>query len=336
MPKEKRFVKIISEVGSVHDGSFGNAKHLAKTAKMCGADAVKFQTHIAEAETLKDAPVPPYFKGEPRYQYFQRTAFSKSEWEELKKYCEKIDIEFMSSPFSIEAAYLLKKIGMNSYKIPSGEITNIPMLEFISKTGKPIILSSGMSSWEELDLAVDTIRRFHNRITILQCTSEYPCKYESAGINVMVEMQKRYEVPVGLSDHSLTTYPSFLAVSLGASVIEKHLTFSRLMYGSDARHSIEPDEFKTLVEGIRAIEIMKNTPINKDKSAVKMRNMKEIFEKSIVSVQNIPKGKVICKEMLGMKKPGGGIPPKKLKEIIGKRAAHFIKKDSLIKEDDFI
>jgi N-acetylneuraminate synthase len=150
-------VLLIAEVGSVHDGSFGNAKCLIDVAAECGADAVKFQTHIAEAETLRDAPMPPYFTGEPRFEYFQRTVFNEAQWRELKAHCQARGVEFLSSPFSVEAVELLEEVGIERYKIPSGEVTNLPYLEHIAQTGKPVLLSSGMSSWAELDEAVNTI-----------------------------------------------------------------------------------------------------------------------------------------------------------------------------------
>ncbi|MGH6802388.1 MAG: N-acetylneuraminate synthase family protein, partial [Methyloceanibacter sp.] len=217
-------VVIIAEVGSVHDGSFGNAQRLIDVAAECGADVVKFQTHIASAETLRDAPMPPYFTGEPRYEYFERTAFTLEQWEALKAHCEGLQVEFLSSPFSVEAVELLEKIGVRRYKVPSGEVTNLPYLEVVAQTGKPVLLSSGMSNWAELDAAVDTMLRHHDRLTVLQCTSEYPCPPERVGLNVMMEMRARYKLPVGLSDHTRTNYAAYAAVVLGASVIEKHFT----------------------------------------------------------------------------------------------------------------
>lgn len=326
---------IIAEVGSVHDGSFGNAQKLIEAAAGCGADAVKFQTHIAEAETLRDAPMPPYFKGEPRYEYFQRTGFSLAQWQALKAHCEAQRVEFISSPFSDEAVELLEKVGVPRYKVGSGEVTNLPMLDVIGQTGKPVILSSGMSTWAELDAAVNTLLRYHRLITVLQCTSEYPCPYEEVGLNVMLEMKSRYDLPVGLSDHTLTPYASLAAVTLGAVVIEKHFTFSRLMYGSDARHSLEPGEFKMLVDGIRAITTMLNTTVEKDTAAQRVTDMKHIFEKSVVSVVAIPAGAVIERAMIGIKKPGTGIPARRLDSIIGRRAARDIPADVLLREEDF-
>ncbi len=316
-------VLILAEVGSVHDGSYGNAGRLIAAAAQCGADVVKFQTHIAEAETLYDAPMPPFFKGEPRFQYFQRTGFSLEQWRGLKAQCEDLGVEFVSSPFSLEAVDLLERVGASRYKIPSGEVTNLPLLTAVAATGKPVILSSGMSSWAELDQAVETIGKGRSELTILQCTSEYPCPYEQVGLNVMLEMARRYGLPVGLSDHTLTSHASIAAVTLGATVIEKHFAFSRLMYGSDAAHSLEPREFAELVRGIRAVETMLKSPVDKDR-VERYGEMKLVFQKSVVSLAPIAAGQVFKPEWLGIKKPGTGLPPARLTEIIGRRAARDI------------
>ncbi len=327
-------VQIIAEVGSVHDGSFGNALKLIEAAAACKVDAVKFQTHIAEAETIRNAPMPPYFKGEPRYEYFQRTGFSEEKWRELKAHCEAQGVRFLSSPFSSEAVDLLERVGVDSYKVGSGEITNIPMLERIAQTGKPVLLSSGMSTWAELDEAVNTILRQHDRVTVLQCTSEYPCPYEEVGLNIMLEMKARYGLPVGLSDHTLTNYASLAAVMMGATVIEKHFTFSRLMYGSDARHSLEPAEMADLVNGVRACEVMLTAQVDKDAMAGRLREMKNIFEKSVVALVDIEPETVLTRDMLGIKKPGTGIPARQYNDVIGRRTARKIVKDTVLQEAD--
>ena len=259
-------VLIIAEVGSVHDGSLGNGLHLIDAAAECGADAVKFQTHIAEAESLRDALMPPYFQGEPRYEYFERTSFTQDQWRQLKARCDERGVIFMSSPFSEAAVDLLEPLGMTHYKVPSGEVTNLPLLEKIARLGKPILLSSGMSTWDELDRAVKLVRAHHNLLTVLQCTTEYPCPPERVGLNVMPEMRDRYGVSVGLSDHTLTIYAPIAAVTLGAQVIEKHFALSRRMYGSDASHSLEPGEFAEMVQGIRAVETILASPVDKSET----------------------------------------------------------------------
>jgi N-acetylneuraminate synthase len=325
-------ITIIAEVGLNHDGSLGNALALIDAAAECGADVVKFQTHLAEAETLPSAPSPPYFASEPRYEYFKRTAFALDQWNALKGHAEARGLRFLSSVFSVEAVDVLERLGVESYKIPSGEVTNLPLIEHVAKTGKPIYLSSGMNNWAELDAAVGTIRRHHSRLWILQCTSAYPCPYEQVGLNVILEMQQRYRLPIGLSDHTMTNYAAFAAVALGATVVEKHLTFSRRMYGSDAKHSLEPLEFAELVHGIRAVETMLAAQVDKDASA--LQSMKAVFEKSVVALVNIPTGTVITREMVGLKKPGTGIPPSQLDRVVGRVTVRPVSANTLIAWDD--
>ncbi|HWL03549.1 MAG TPA: N-acetylneuraminate synthase family protein [Xanthobacteraceae bacterium] len=326
-------VLVIAEVGSVHDGSFGNAVKLIELAAACGADAVKFQTHIAAAETLRDAPMPPYFKGEPRFEYFERTGFSLDQWKGLKAASVQAGVEFISSPFSNAAVELLEAVGVDRYKIPSGEVTNLPMLDAIGKTGKQVLLSSGMSNWAELDAAVAAIRKYHDNIVVLQCTSEYPCPDTRVGLNVIGEMMARWKLPAGYSDHTLDNHAAFAAVALGASMVEKHLTFSRRMYGSDALNAAEPAQFADLVKGIRAVSIMRGTPVNKDDLAA-FADMKQIFEKSIISTCDIPAGAVITLDMVAMKKPGNGLPAARLGDVVGSVARRNIAVDRLISEDD--
>jgi N-acetylneuraminate synthase len=325
---------IIAEAGSVHDGSFGNATKLVDLAAECGADAIKFQTHIAAAETLPDAPSPAFFKSEPRHQYFQRTAFTREQWRSLRARCAERNIEFMSSPFSVEAVELLEDVGVARYKVPSGEVTNLPLLDAIGRTGKPVLLSSGMSSWTELDEAVRTLIRHHRQVTVLQCSSIYPCPYDAVGLNAMREMAERYALPVGLSDHTLTAYAALAAVTLGAAVIEKHLTFSRKMYGSDAAHSMEPAEFADLVRGIRAVDQMLSAPVDKTAMAERLGEMKAVFEKSVVAQRAIPAGTVLTAAMLALKKPGTGIPARRLPDLIGRRVMRDVPVNTLLREED--
>lgn len=310
---------LIAEIGSVHDGSLGLAVKLIEAAAACGADAVKFQTHIAEAETLKDAPMPPYFMGEPRFEYFKRTAFSESQWRELAAACTASGVEFLSSPFSTQAVELLECVGVGIYKIPSGEVTNIPMLERIAATGKPVLLSSGMSDWAELDAAVAVLKK-GGPLTVMQCSSAYPCPPEQVGLNIIGEMKARWSLPVGFSDHTLGSAAAIAAAALGADVVEKHFTFSRQMYGSDAKNAMEPDEFKLLAQALRETRAMLAHPVDKNDTAP-YHEMKRIFEKSIVTACSIKAGAVLAEADLGFKKPGDGIPAARWRDIAGKKAA---------------
>lgn len=323
-------VEIISEIGSVHDGSFGNALKLITLAKEIGADTVKFQTHIASTETVKNAPMPPYFKGEPRYEYFNRTGFDKAQWKDLIEYCREADINFLSSPFSLEAYDLLASLGVKQFKIASGEVTNIPLVKRIADDGFKVYLSSGMSTWQELKNAVVAVGQ--GEMVVMQCSSIYPCPADKLGLNVITEMQRELDVPVGFSDHSLGYSACLAAVTLGAVCVEKHLTFSRKMYGSDAALAMEPNEFATLVKEIRFLDHALQNPVSKDTS-YDYSDMKRTFEKSIVSIKDLPAGHVLVRENLGFKKPAVGIAPAFLEEIIGKKLKHDVVEDEALTWD---
>ena len=317
-------IYIIAEIGNTHEGSVGLAKQFIKSASNCGVNAVKFQTHIFEAESLPDAPNPSYFSSESRKEYFERTAFNLEQYKELKSYAtDECNIDFFSSPFSIEAVDMLIAAGIDVFKIPSGEVTNLPLLEYIASFGKKVILSSGMSNWQELDEAVDIFKQ-KCELVILQCTSEYPCLPENAGLNLLSEIRNRYNCEVGFSDHTIGIAVPIAAAVLGATVIEKHFTLSKEMYGSDAANSTEPSEFKVLVDSIRAVETAINHGIDKDLKYSQLSNMKYIFEKSIVSKRTLPQGHVIQFEDLTFKKPGDGISARLYKDIIGKVVKHEI------------
>ena len=327
-------LKIIAEIGSVHDGSFGNALKLIEAAAVAGADAVKFQTHIAEAESVASAPAPAYFSDEPRLDYFKRTSFTIEEWKRLSKHAADCGVTFLSSPFSLEAVDLLEDVGIAAYKIPSGEVSNIPLLMHIAKTGKPVLLSSGMSGWEELDLAVATVKNTC-ATTVMQCSSAYPCPPERVGLNVIKEMAQRYRLPVGYSDHTMGVAAPIAAVALGARVIEKHFTFSRQMYGSDARHSMEPSEFRDMVTALRELWTMLNNPVTKSDTTPYM-DMKRIFEKSIVAARKIQEGEILSIDMIAFKKPGDGIPAREYFKIIGRKVKRNLAVDHKLSKEDLL
>ena len=316
--------KIIAEIGSVHDGKLNLAFKLIKKAASSGADIIKFQMHISEYETLKNAPSPKYFNKEDRYSYFKRTSFDLLDWKKIKKYCEQNNTEFLCSPFSIEAVDLLEKLNVKYYKVPSGELTNLPLLEKLNKTGKKIILSTGMSNWKEIDNAVKIFNK--KKIILLQCSSIYPCPLNRVGINVIKDFSKRYKCQVGFSDHTLGSSASFAAASVGASVIEKHFTLSRDMYGSDAKNSMEPEEFKLFSKTIKEIWHINQNNINKN-NIKKFKNMKMIFEKSIYAKNDLQKGHRIKFNDLSFKKPCKYLRADKYKALIGKVLVKMIKKD---------
>src|SRR5438876_6210624 len=264
-------VYVIAEAGMNHDGSLGNAIRMVEVAADVGADAVKFQLHDAAAESTRDAPSPPYFQHESRWEYFQRTAFTDDQWRTLREACDRAGIDFVCAPFSLEALERLERIGVARYKIGSGEVTNLELIRGAAATGKPVLVSSGMSTWDELDAAVEAAGE---RASVLQCTSAYPTPPDRVGLNLLAEMRARYDKPVGFSDHSLGPYAAFAAVALGAEIVEKHFTLSKEMYGPDASLALEPYELDELVDGIREISEILAAPVDKDAEAHALAEMK--------------------------------------------------------------
>jgi N-acetylneuraminate synthase len=326
-------IRIIAEIGSVHDGSFGNALRLIDAAAEAGADTVKFQTHIAEAESLANAPAPGYFSDEPRVAYFRRTGFTPDQWRKLAAHAASRKVTFLSSPFSLEAVDLLEDVGVQAYKVPSGEVTNIPLMERIARTGKPTLLSSGMSDWKELDRAVAVLKPACE-LTVLQCSSAYPCPPEQVGLNVLGEMRGRYQVPVGFSDHTLGFAAAFAAAALGATMVEKHFTFSRRMYGSDAKNSMEPEDFARFCRGLHDIWAMGANPVDKD-DVTPYADMKRIFQKSVVTARALPAGATLTREMLAFKKPGDGIPAADYASLVGRKLRADLPADHKLAPGDF-
>ena len=325
--------KIIAEIGNTHEGSVGLAKQFVKVAANCGVDAVKFQLHLFDAESLPTAPNPPYFSGESRKDYFDRTSFTFDEWRSLKDYAENdCNVEFLASPFSNEAVDILSSLGVQTYKIASGEVTNLPMLQKIAKLNKSVLLSSGMSTWNEIDDAVQCLTdNGCDDLTILQCTSDYPCLPQNSGLNVLDELKTRYpNHKIGYSDHTLGTPIPIAAVCKGAQVIEKHFTLSKKMYGSDARFSSEPDEMKYLVDSIRAVNKALQSQIDKDQKATSLISMKMTFEKMIVAAHDLPQGKIIKESDLAFKKPMEGIPANEAFNVVGKKTIKYFSKNTPI------
>ncbi len=329
MGKKKNI--IIAEIGSTHDGSLSLAKKSIRAAANSGADAVKFQLHVAEDETLINAPSPYYFKSESRYEYFKRTSFNFKEWKQIANECKKNKVEFICSPFSFKSVDILEKLRVKKYKIPSGEVTNIPLLKKISKTGKEILLSTGMSSWKEINLAKKQFKK--NKLLIMQCSSEYPCKLENVGPNLFRDFKKKF-INFGFSDHTLGCAASSIAAALGASVIEKHFTLSKKLYGSDAKFSMEPKEFKEFSKTIKEVWFINKYRVNKN-NLKKYASMKKVFEKSIVSNKFLNKGTKIKINDLNFKKPGNGIRADKYKDILGKVLKKNIKINHKFKYSDF-
>ena len=327
---------IIGEVAQAHDGSLGMAHAFIDAIADAGADAVKFQTHIASAESTLSEPWRVKFSQQDvtRYDYWKRMEFSEEQWHGLKKHADACGLKFLSSPFSVEAVDLLSRIGVGAWKVASGEISNLPMFERIATTGLPIILSTGMSPLSEIDVAVGRVKAAGLPLTLLQCTSAYPCPPEKIGLNLISFFRDRYGCAVGLSDHSGTIYPGLAAATLGIEVLEIHITLSREMFGPDVTASITTAELRQLVEGIRFIEKMKAHPLEKNALGSEMKPLRDLFTKSVVARHDLPAGTVLGKEHLSAKKPGTGIPAERLPELVGRTLNRSVKADQILQESD--
>ncbi len=327
---------IIGEVAQAHDGSLGMAHAFIDGIANAGADAVKFQTHIAAAESTPSEPWRVKFspQDDTRYAYWKRMEFTEEQWAGLRKHANERNLLFLSSPFSVEAVELLTRVGVAAWKVASGEVGTTRMLDRMADTRLPFILSTGMSSLSEIDNTVEHIRRFDLPFAVMQCTSSYPCPAEKIGLNMLPIFRERYNCPVGLSDHSATIYPGLAAATLGADVLEVHVTLSREMFGPDVPASVTTSEFGQLVDGVRFIERMITSPVDKDRLAEEARPLRDLFTKSVVARFDLPSGTVLQDEHLALKKPGTGIPASRLVSLIGTRLVRAVRADELIRESD--
>lgn len=326
---------LIAEIAQAHEGSLGIAHSYIDALAETGVDAVKFQTHIAQAESSAYEPFRVKFSYEDttRYDYWQRMEFTPEQWVGLKQHCEDKGLELISSPFSNAAVDLLERVGVQRYKIGSGEVGNFLMLEKIAQTGKPIILSSGMSNWAELDQTAAFLKPFGNALTLLQCTTAYPTKPEQWGLNVLPELKKRYALPVGFSDHSGDIYAGLAAAALGAEVLEFHAVFDKRLFGPDAPASLTIDQIKQLVIGVRQLETALATPVDKSDNS-SFGALKNIFEKSLAVNKDLPAGHVLSKADLEAKKPKGyGISATSFQGVIGKKLNRALAAWDFLTED---
>lgn len=323
---------IIAEVAQTHDGDIRLAHRFIDVAAKTGVDAIKFQTHIAAAESTPEEPWRVKFSkcDKTRYDYWKRMEFKPAQWKGLKAHAERKGLIFLSSPFSVEAAQMLHKIGMRVWKIASGELNNSLLLDWILKTKKPMILSTGMSSLGEIDRTIKRLQRAGINFAALQCSSQYPTTSKEVGLNILPLLRKRYRCLTGISDHSGTIYPGLASVMEGAGVVEVHMTLNRQMPGPDVPVSLTPIELETLVKGVRFFESMRANPVNKDQWAKKMEGMKRIFGKSLIAKKDIPCGKVLTKGDLTAKKPGKGIPVDQIDKVIGKKLLKPVKKNQFL------
>jgi N-acetylneuraminate synthase/N,N'-diacetyllegionaminate synthase len=302
-------------------------------AKSAGADAIKFQTYVTEELVTINAPKAEYqkkaFPAMSQFEMLKSLEFSGSDFGELFKYCKKRKILFLSTPFDSQSAKLLYGLGVVAFKISSGDLTNLPLLEQIAKYGKTIILSTGMSSLREVSTAVGAIYSTGNRdLILLHCTSSYPAGYNNVNLRAMLALREKFKVPVGYSDHTLGMEVALSAVALGATVIEKHFTLSNNFVGPDHKASIEPDYFKKMTIAIRNVEAALGSGSKKCQgSELKIR---KIARKSIVAARDICRGQRLTLEMLAIKRPGTGIKPRHLNKLINSQTIKDIKKDQVL------
>lgn len=327
---------IIAEIGQAHDGSLGAAHAYIDAVAKAGVDAVKFQTHIASAESsiLETFRVKGFPQDATRYDYWKRMEFTPEQWRGLVEHAAEKGLIFLSTPFSFEAVDLLNSLDICAWKIGSGEASNIPMIEYIAETKKPILLSTGLSSWREIKEVTDMLTTSKTPFGIFQCTSSYPCKPDEVGLNVIEELLNKYDCPIGLSDHSGSVYPSLAAFVMGARMLELHAVFSRDCFGPDVVASVTIEELSGLVSGIRQIEEILLNPIEKDEEAEKRKELGILFGKSLYAKSAIRKGQVLTGQDVTLKKPGSGIPAKKLKEVMGLKFRRDYLPGEQIQEED--
>lgn len=328
---------LIAEIGQAHDGSLGTAHAYIDAVAGTGVGAVKFQTHIAAAESTPAEQFRVKFSPQDatRYEYWKRMEFTPDQWRGLAQHATERGLIFLSSAFSLAAVEMLDELEMTAWKVGAGEIGSLPMLERMAKTQRPVLLSSGLSSWEDLDAAVRCVRDAGAPVAVLQCTTAYPCPAEKVGLNVLNELRERYGCPVGLSDHSGKIYAGLAAVTLGATMLEVHVVFSRECFGPDVPASLTTDELRQLAEGVRFIETALAHPIDKQAIAADLASVRRTFGKSVVTARPLPVGHRITADDLAFKKPGTGIPASKYQSVIGTRTKRAIAPDTLLSEDDF-
>ena len=327
-------VLIIAEAGVNHNGSLELAKKMVEEAKSAGADYIKFQTFVPEKLVSKFAEKAEYQKkntgnDQSQLQMLEKLALTEQNFMELKEYCKKVGIGFISTPFDLDSISFLDKLDMDFWKLPSGEITNLPYLEAIGRTGKKVVLSTGMCEMTEIQDAIAVLEKSGTKdIVVLHCNTEYPTPFSDVNLLAMKQMENVLHKPIGYSDHTVGIEVPIAAVALGAVAIEKHFTLDKMMEGPDHKASLEPDELKAMVAAIRNIEKSLGDG-NKHRTKSESQNV-GVARKSIVAKCAIKKGEVFSEENLTVKRPGTGISPMKWHEILGTVAQRDYLEDELI------
>jgi len=334
MIKERQHVLVIAEAGVNHNGSIELAKRLADKAKEAGADIVKYQTAKLSSLVTKSAQMAEYQKEntgktESQYSMLKRLILPFEAFIEIFSYCKSIGITPLSTPFDIESIYFLNELDVPFWKIPSGEITNLPYLIEIAKTGKPVVMSTGMANLDEIEKAISILKEYGTpEITILQCSTQYPTPYEDVNLKAMLTMKDKFNIPVGYSDHTEGIEVPIAAVAMGATIIEKHFTLDKTMEGPDHKASLDPSELKVMVKAIRNIEVALGTG-EKAPTETEMSN-RVAARKSIVAKRNINIGEIFTEDNITVKRPGNGISPMEWYSVIGTTATKNFLEDELI------
>lgn len=327
---------IIAEIGQAHDGSLGMAHSYIDALAETGIDTIKFQMHYAdyESSSLEKFRIKFSYEDKTRYDYWKRMEFSLEQWVELKNHCEDKNIEFLVTPFSLKAVDFLEKINVGKYKIGSGDTNNHLLLKKVAETSKPIILSTGMASFSEIDESIKLITKFNNKISLLQCTSKYPVEPQDWGLNVIEELKLKYKFPIGYSDHSGNISAVMAATALGADIVEFHVCFDHMMFGPDTSSSLTINEVRLLAEGVKQIRLSLNNPVNKSDLKGLEQNRK-LFSRTIVVNKDLKKGHRIDFDDLEAVKPGGnGLGPTEFNNIIGKKLTCNKRSFSFVDEED--
>ncbi len=327
---------IIAEIAQAHDGSLGMAHAYIDAVAETGADAVKFQTHIASEESTLDEPfrTPFSFEDKSRYDYWKRMEFTEEQWAGLAKHARERGLIFLSSSFSVKAVRILQHIGMSAWKVGSGEVNSEELLEAMAENGAPVLLSTGMSDFKGIQLCVDRIKEKKLSFAVLQCTSKYPTPLEEVGLNVIEEIRSRFGCPVGLSDHSGSIFPGLAAMAKSVDLLEVHVTFDKRLFGPDVVASVTLDELRLLIEARQAFQTMFRNPVDKDTIAASLSTTKSLFTKSLSPNRPLSAGTVLEAEMLTLKKPGTGIQVTELQNLIGRRLVRDVTPKRLLSWDD--
>lgn len=312
---------VIAEIAQAHDGSLGMAHAYIDAVARTGADAVKFQTHYADHESSPDEPFRVKFSPQDatRYDYWKRLEFTPEQWVALAEHARQCGLLFLSSPFSAYAVEVLERCDVPAWKVASGELSNLPLLDRMCDTDRPIILSSGMSGWQEIDTAVKRVRARGNALCVMQCTTAYPCPPERVGLNVIAEMRRRYDSFVGLSDHSGTIFPAIAGATLGMEAFEVHVTFDRASFGPDVPASLTLEELAQVVSGVRFVETMLANPVDKDATSSSYDGLRNMFSQGLVAAHDLPAGSLIGPSSLSTRKPLRGIPASQYDAVLGRR-----------------